>query len=271
MKKIYFLLVIILISATVFGQSFSGPNSASNGSTITLTAVGEANPSYGTSNYKFTTLEPVNNLLSTTSSPAVNLGSFITVSLSTVTFFNNGTPTTIGLTLVNSYTQPVTVTFYLQLYYSTYSNNSNYVSIPYTVTIQPTSSIGVPPPTPVTFTIANDGNFIRDSNTQQIFIVFEGTLRYIPTLATLQGLFTATYITNYTTAQIAGNTFGVPFTSDNGLINDTHTGRVYLRESTNLRWISTLAIKQKYSFNWNSITNNSNGLYGYTILAPLTF
>lgn len=112
---------------------------------------------------------------------------------------------------------------------------------------------------------ANDGLFLRNQNTGQIYIVFEGTTRYIPTLATLNGLFKSQgLVVNVTPAVIASYPVGASFTSDNGFIRLATTGQVFLREGTFLRWIASPTVAQIYHFNLD-IAVNVNSLSGYTL------
>lgn len=114
----------------------------------------------------------------------------------------------------------------------------------------------------------NDGLLLRNYNTGQIYITFEGKLRYIQTPATLNGLFVngGQNLYDVPPSVIATWPIGTDVSQDSGFIRDMNspTQAVYLREGTYLRWIISLPVAQKYTFNL-SIAVNKYGLAGYTI------
>jgi len=52
------------------------------------------------------------------------------------------------------------------------------------------------------------------------------------------------------------------------LLNNTADGKVYWAEGSALRWITSMNVRTKYSFKWNSI-RNINAAIGCTIGTPL--
>ena len=111
-----------------------------------------------------------------------------------------------------------------------------------------------------------EGQFVRNDNTGQVYIVIDGYLRYIPNQQVLYGLFTfnQNMLHHLTSSQLSGTPVGAAINTDNGLVNDNYTGRVYFREVNYLRYIPSLTIRDFYHFNWNAI-QNSSGIYGYTV------
>jgi len=119
----------------------------------------------------------------------------------------------------------------------------------------------------------NDGYFLRNYNTGQIYLTFEGTVRYIQTPATLNGLFVgaADHLIDVPPSVIGTWPVGTAISTDSGFIRDMNspTQAVYLREGTYLRWILTLDVAERYHFNL-SIAVNKYGLSGYTVGPNIT-
>jgi hypothetical protein len=111
---------------------------------------------------------------------------------------------------------------------------------------------------------SNDGEFVKNTDTGQIYQTFEGELRYIPTPATLNGLFHFSSFFSGNSSFIATFLIGTPFSQDSNFIRYVPTGQIYLREGTLLRWITTIQVAQQYSFNFDNVVN-VNSLAAYTI------
>jgi len=112
----------------------------------------------------------------------------------------------------------------------------------------------------------NDGYFLRNYNTGQIYIVFEGTTRYIQTPATLNGLFVgaANNLINVPPSVIWGYPAGTSVSQDSGFVKYTPTGQFYLREGNLLRYVTSPDVAQRYHFNF-SIAVNKTSYAGYNI------
>ncbi|MDR6943023.1 hypothetical protein [Mucilaginibacter pocheonensis] len=117
-----------------------------------------------------------------------------------------------------------------------------------------------------------DGVFLRNQDTGEIFIVFEGKLRYIQTIETLNGLFVNAhdYIKDVLPRVLSTYTRETPVSQVSGFVRYTPNQRVYLREGTLLRWISSIDIAHQYNFNLN-IAENVTSLSGYTIGSPILY
>jgi len=112
--------------------------------------------------------------------------------------------------------------------------------------------------------LSEDGAFIKNTDTGQIYQLFEGELRYIPTPATLNGLFHFSSFFSGNSSIIATFVIGTPFSQDSNFIRYVPTGQIYLREGTLLRWVTTIQIAQQYNFNFDNVVN-VNSLAAYTI------
>ncbi|WP_184546834.1 hypothetical protein [Mucilaginibacter sp. FT3.2] len=119
-----------------------------------------------------------------------------------------------------------------------------------------------------------EGDFIRNDNTGAVYIFIEDKLRYIPNTDVLNGLFTfsGNILKHYSADQLASLSISVgnPIITDNGLIEDSNNGRVYLREGNFLRWIYSLETLYLYHFN-ETIIQRKNGLAGYTVGDNITY
>lgn len=116
----------------------------------------------------------------------------------------------------------------------------------------------------------NDGDFVKNTSTLQVYFKFEGKLRHIESLQTLQGLFVIQddQIKKFTNEQLSAITKGTPLAIDNGLVHDVSTGKVYLREGKTIRHISSIEVFNKYKFNMDALQNVSS-LSSYTLLNPI--
>nr|WP_315422112.1 MAC/perforin domain-containing protein [uncultured Pedobacter sp.] len=116
-----------------------------------------------------------------------------------------------------------------------------------------------------------NGTFMRNESTGQVYIVMDGKLRYIPNQSVLYGLFefNESMINHYSNDEISKFPMGSAISPNNGLINNVPSGVVYFREGNLIRRIPTWEIKTRYHFNWNSIQNVSN-INGYTVGENMT-
>jgi hypothetical protein len=116
-----------------------------------------------------------------------------------------------------------------------------------------------------------DGFFFRNNITLAVYIVFEGNLRFIQTIDTLNGLFVGAHNLIIDVPPSVLNTYpvGTPVSTASGFMQVNGTGPVYLREGTLLRWVSSVPVSQKYHFNL-SITQFVSNTNGYTIGPPIT-
>jgi len=117
----------------------------------------------------------------------------------------------------------------------------------------------------------NDGYFLRNDVTQQIYITFEGTTRYIQTPATLDGLFVgaADHLIDVPPSVIATWPVGTAVSQDSGFVDYTPTGQFYLREGNLLRYITTPDVAQRYHFNL-SIAVSKTSYAGYVLGSYIT-
>lgn len=106
-----------------------------------------------------------------------------------------------------------------------------------------------------------DGAFINDNSTGKVYVVMEGKLRHIESNDTFIGLFgyrgdesMLRRVTNLNNLPPVG----ISLKRDNGLINETSTGKLYLREGNVVRHIATPAVRDKYHFNSSVIVNRSS-------------
>lgn len=159
MKKIFLIFFMIAYCISCYAQSLSGPSSATDGATITITGSGESNSSY-------INCPPSLNLAATTTS-APNNNSQNLVSANVVQYtqsYNTVThdPTKFTLKVNNVTSYAITATFYFN---SCYSANGTYVSVvlPFTITINPTTA----PPQPTTYyNVAKSGSFTKNNCSQ---------------------------------------------------------------------------------------------------------
>lgn len=107
----------------------------------------------------------------------------------------------------------------------------------------------------------SNGMFLRDISNRKVYVIFEGKRRYIQSPLTLYGLFKNPYVEN---RSIFMDDLGKDLTPDNGLIQHTATGKIYLREGNVLRYIPNMEIFNLYHFNTNAITRLSD-ISNYTI------
>lgn len=116
-----------------------------------------------------------------------------------------------------------------------------------------------------------NGTFMRNESTGQVYIVMDGKLRYIPNQSVLYGLFefNESMLNHYSNMDISKFPFGASISPDNGLINNIPSGIVYFREGNLIRRIPNMEVKSRYHFNWNSI-RNVNGINGYTVGENMT-
>jgi hypothetical protein len=147
MKKQIFITIGLFFSfLTAFSQSFSGPTTVATGTTITLTGVSETAQYYGASGYEFynvnTNIYSTETTSSTTSNPAIIAYVGITIQSVTNLHVNSGQPTTVSVKLTNSYTAPITVTFYVHADYLTGTVSHTNQLIPYTVTVNAANTSG---------------------------------------------------------------------------------------------------------------------------------
>lgn len=145
MKNLILLFFLFISGAvTLQAQSFTGTTSATTGSVITLTGVGEAAPAYNTSNYYFTGVTAISDL--SVASSNANDVNYVGVTLTEVTslYSNTGTATTIKLTVRNIYTSAITVTFNIHVNYLTWMAQGSDQKVAYTITIQPAPTVNPP-------------------------------------------------------------------------------------------------------------------------------
>lgn len=116
-----------------------------------------------------------------------------------------------------------------------------------------------------------NGTFLRNESTGQVYIVMDGKLRYIPNQSVLYGLFefNESMLNHYSNDEISKFPMGSAISPNNGLINNIPSGVVYFREGNLIRRIPTWEIKTRYHFNWNSVQNVSN-INGYTVGENMT-
>lgn len=110
-----------------------------------------------------------------------------------------------------------------------------------------------------------NGHFYRDNSNGRVYWFAYGKLRHVQSSGTLNGLFTgATRPENmfYSNALGPNAPYGQPLTPNNGLINDTSTGKVYFRRENYIYYINSEALFNQMHFSWAAITNVSN-ISGY--------
>lgn len=111
-----------------------------------------------------------------------------------------------------------------------------------------------------------EGQFTRNDDTGEVFIVMDGKLRYIPNQDVLYGLFEfkESMMVHYNNTSLANFEMGVAISPDNGIINNTQNGKVYFREKSLIRYIPTIHEKEIYHFNFKNL-RNVNGIAPYTV------
>ncbi|MBB6111232.1 MAC/Perforin domain-containing protein [Mucilaginibacter lappiensis] len=111
-----------------------------------------------------------------------------------------------------------------------------------------------------------EGQFTRNDDTGQVYIVMDGELRYIPNQDVLNGLFefNTSLMVHYSAATLSRYAMGDAISPDNGIINDTQTGRVYFREHSYIRYIPNQQVKALYHFNFKPL-RNVNGISAYVV------
>ncbi|WP_184543765.1 hypothetical protein [Mucilaginibacter sp. FT3.2] len=255
MKKIFLLFSIIAYCLSSTAQTISFTTTATtvaSGTVITIKAVGETASKY------------IMGIAYWGSSLPQYYGT-----IGGATFYNKvtGTPTSFTFTVTNNGSAPGTATY---TFLVTPYDAVNFTSLP-PVNASVSLVVNQAPPQPVP--APSEGDFVRNDDTGQVFWFFEGKIRYIPNQDVLHGLFTGytdAIAKHYTTAQLNSISVqtGVPINPDNGLINDTNTGRVYFREANLVRWIRSSDAMNRYHFSWNSIKNRV-GISGYVVGADI--
>lgn len=123
---------------------------------------------------------------------------------------------------------------------------------------------------------SKNGDFIKITENGNVFycFLFRGSWRHIDSEMTWNGLFTSpkSFRYNFNSFQEAQvmtrKGFDNPLFADNGLIRDTTTGKIYLREGNTLRWIVSMEIFNAYQFNM-AVVQNVNSISSYTILSDI--
>lgn len=108
-----------------------------------------------------------------------------------------------------------------------------------------------------------DGDFREYGG--NVYWCFAGQWRHIESSITFLGLFSDQH---YTSVTVLPTPVGVPLGVDNGLIHDVTTGKVYFREGNLLRHINNMTVKERYKFNWNSLTNVTS-INSYIVGEPI--
>jgi hypothetical protein len=261
MKKIFLFCSIIVCCFSAKAQTLSLTTTAttvSSGYVINIKVVGETH-----------TKEAQSYIYDGLSSVPFNGGAKGSI-VGTGNFYGNsvnGTPSDFAFLVTNTSSVPLTVTYNFRIVPvdGTTSTPLSPVAASVTVVVNPAPPQPVPAP--------NEGDFVRNDDNGQVFWFFEGKIRYIPNQDVLHGLFngyTDASAKHYTTAQLnlASVQTGVPINPDNGLINDTNTGRIYFREANLVRWVRSADAMNRYHFSWNSVKNRA-GIAGYTVGADI--
>lgn len=111
-----------------------------------------------------------------------------------------------------------------------------------------------------------EGQFTRNDDNGQVYIEMGGQLRYIPNTDVLNGLFVfnTNLMVHYHQADFDNFVIGTTISPDNGIIQDTNTGKVYFREKSFLRYIPSEQTRQIYHFNFK-VLQKVNGISAYTV------
>jgi|GEM_PF-3446007 len=109
-------------------------------------------------------------------------------------------------------------------------------------------------------TLYADGEFIRDAQTQELFQVFDGKLRYIPDARLLNTVYDFHYsmIIDLPHSSILSIPRGENFPADMALVHYVPTGTIYLKENDTIRPIASESAFNKYHFNWRGYVNFYN-------------
>ncbi|UTX46910.1 hypothetical protein [Chryseobacterium sp. MA9] len=118
-----------------------------------------------------------------------------------------------------------------------------------------------------------DGAFIKNYDNGKVYIKFEGQLRHVMSLQTLEGLFKRREIeifpaNSQSLLTSANATMGEPIGPDNELINHVLTGKVYFREGNIIRHIPTMSILNRYRFDLGNVRHVSD-ISNYTEHQPI--
>jgi len=118
-----------------------------------------------------------------------------------------------------------------------------------------------------------DGAFIKNYDNGKVYIKFEGKLRHVMSLQTLEGLFKRSEIeifpaNSQSLLTNANATMGEPIGPDNELINHVPTGKVYFREGNIIRHIPTMPILNRYRFDLGNVRHVSD-ISNYTEHQPI--
>ena len=100
-----------------------------------------------------------------------------------------------------------------------------------------------------------NGQFVKNDDTHELFIFIESTLRRIPT-SMLNKLFhfQESEVAHYTNARLQHVPKSTPISNDSELIRSFFSQKVYLRENNTLRCIPDMPTRLKYHFNYNKCT-----------------
>jgi len=115
-----------------------------------------------------------------------------------------------------------------------------------------------------------NGRFIRNDDDLKLYMVFDNTLRHIPTMDIVNNLFQFNngLMHHVNSTDVASAVVGTPISSDSGILTDLQGSKMYFREGTFLRHIASWDVFLKYHFN-DVTAQEVYGISGYTLGNPI--
>ncbi|MDR6785980.1 hypothetical protein ABIE26_004550 [Pedobacter africanus] len=115
-----------------------------------------------------------------------------------------------------------------------------------------------------------NGRFVRNDDDLKLYMVFDNTLRHIPSMAVLDRLFQfdESLMHHVNFIDVSSAIVGAPISHDSEILTDLVGSKMYFREGNVIRHISTWDVFLKYHFN-DVTAREVYGISGYTLGKPI--